>query len=66
MRCSIGLCSSPRQYAPATLISLTAPISPVVRVPAAAQVGELADRVERDRFALGDLARSSTLNGLSR
>ena len=32
-----------------------------VRVAAAAQVGELADRVERDRFALGDLARELDL-----
>ena len=32
-----------------------------VRVTAAAQIGELADRVERDRLALGDLARDLDL-----
>ena len=32
-----------------------------LRVAAAAQIGELADRVERDRFVLGDLARQLDL-----
>ncbi len=34
-----------------------ADLAGAVRVAAAAQIGEVADRVERDRFAFGDLAR---------
>ena len=66
MRWSIGLCSSPRQYAPATLVSLNAPISPGrIGVAAAAEVGELADGVERDRLVGRDLAGDLDLVGVA-
>ena len=69
MRCSIGLFSSPRQYAPATACSLNVPEPAGGRhVRAAAQVDELVPRVavDADHLAAGlvDLRRVGRVDPL--
>ncbi len=62
MRCSIGvvLVAAPVGAGDAGQLE-RADLAGGVGVAAAAEIGELADRVERDRFALGDLARDLDL-----